>query len=79
MSPLQDIILGLFSVVLTLGLVPSIIGKNKPELATCIFSAGSLAVIAYTYYTMAMPFAVSSALLGALAWSVLVLQQYKKV
>lgn len=75
MQGLQDIILALMSVLFAVALVPSITGNNKPEKATAIFSAGAAAVIAVTYFTMAMPFSTAAAAVTAGLWTILATQK----
>lgn len=77
MEGLPDLIISLMTLLLNVSLLPTILGKNKPEHSTAIFSAGALAVIGITFFTLGMSFSAYASLVGAVGWTVLAVQTRK--
>lgn len=74
----QDALLAVCSIVFTIALIPSIQGKNKPEVYTSTLTALVLLVMAICYMSLSLWFAVFAALLNCFAWVTLTLQKARQ-
>lgn len=72
----QDLVLTIGQLTFIGSLLPSILSKDKPALATSLISSVVLFIFAYVYTTISLYFtAVSIALLAA-GWAFLAFQKY---
>lgn len=74
----QDLVLALASLVFALALVPTILGKDKPTLATSVPTAITLYVITADYITLSLWFAASTAFLSATCWAIIAVQKARQ-
>ncbi len=74
----QDFVLSAGSLVFTIALVPSILGRHKPALFTSLLTASILAIYAFVYGTLSLWFTTFAVVLNCLAWSILALQKYRE-
>lgn len=75
----QEIILTAGQIVFILALLPSIFGKDKPEIWTSIITGTVAFSISITYLTLSLPTAAISAFLNFVAWGILAIQEYKLI
>ena len=73
----QDIIIAAGQWVFLLALLPSILGKDKPALATSILTGIVLAVLAFTYATLSLRISTISAILVSVVWFTLAVQKQR--
>jgi biotin transporter BioY len=71
----QDIVIMIACFSFALALIPSIIGKNKPEKNTCLFTIIGLAAIAVCFATLSLWLSFTSEIASITAWSVLLFQR----
>lgn len=71
----QDLVLALLQVLTIVALVPSVMGNNKPEKSTSLFTAFVLGTMVIVYLTMGLTLVASTATVSALIWSVLYFQK----
>jgi hypothetical protein len=74
----QDIIFSSGSFILLIALIPTILGKQKPEVSTSIVTGIILGAFSYSYYTLDLVFSSFITGLNSLAWFVLAFQRFKK-
>jgi hypothetical protein len=55
-------------------MIPTIIGNNKPELATCISTFIGLVVITLSYFALGLVSATVSNSLNLIAWGIVMIQ-----
>lgn len=72
----QDIIFGIGQWIFVIALVPSVLGKDKPALASSVLTGTVLAIFAVTYMTLSLWAAGVSTLLVAGMWYTLAIQKY---
>jgi len=73
----QDWVFGLGAIIFAAALIPSILGKNKPSLATSIPTGTILVVYAFTQASLSLWFAAVTSVLAAVLWFTLAVQKYK--
>lgn len=74
----QDIVISLCSWAATAALVPTIIGKDKPALSSCLLTAALVTTFGICYVTLDLYSAAASSWLLAGAWLTLAVQQWRK-
>jgi len=74
----QDVVISVCSWAATLALLPSVLGKDKPALSSCIFTGVLVSTFGICYYTLDLLSAAASAWVLAAAWFVLAFQQWKR-
>ncbi|MBI2076395.1 MAG: hypothetical protein HYT72_04060 [Candidatus Aenigmarchaeota archaeon] len=75
----QDIVLTIGSWIFIVALIPTLRGKEKPQLSTSIVTGTVLLVYAFVYATLGLWISVISTSALALAWLVLAVQKWKKM
>lgn len=73
----QDLVLLVGNLVFLIALIPSIIGTNKPSLWTSLFTALTMSVFAFTYYSLGLTYGTITVALSALAWWILFFQKIR--
>lgn len=73
----QDIIIAAGQWVFLLALLPSILGKDKPALATSILTGIVLATFAITFATLSFWTSALSSVIVSIAWFTLAVQKYR--
>jgi len=74
MTSTQDWVLSVCQWAFLIALIPSILGRNKPEFWTSFSTATLCTIVAVTYATLELWVSAVSAGLVALGWSVLTVQ-----
>ena len=75
----QDIILSISVLAFNVALMPSVIGKQKPRLATSLMTAFFLIPEVIVFFSLSLWYSFAMALINALFWSVLAIQRYNQV
>lgn len=71
----QDYVLMVGGFIFSIALLPSIFGKNKPARSTCFLTGSVLTVYCTVYGTLGLWLALTSGVLTALCWWVLLFQR----
>ncbi len=74
----QDYVLSFGSIILIFALIPSVISKNKPALATSIITGLVLTAFAITFATLQLFFTTITTASVAIMWFVLAVQKFKQ-
>lgn len=74
----QDLVLTIGSWILNLSLIPTIRGKQKPELSTSIPYATILSIFVFTFLSLDLKLTAITTLFGALGWIILAFQRLKQ-
>lgn len=74
----QDIVLFILQMLTSVALVPTLLGKDKPEKTTSLFTSFVLLAMAFIYLTMQLSYASASAAVAGILWMVLFFQQARK-
>ena len=77
-EPWHDLTIAIATVFLAGGLVPSLLGSKKPELATSSIHAVALAAITFVYASLGLWFSTTVAMVEVLLWAALGVQVYVK-
>lgn len=72
----QDVVLALGNVVLCIGLLPSLLSKDKPAFLTSISAAPTLTIFAVAFFSLELYLSSIGAGIGALGWWILAAQKY---
>ena len=74
----QDLVLSGAAFVVTLSLIPTILGKDKPALATSILTTTVIALVSFAFATLHLWAAALTNGLASAAWLVLALQKFRQ-
>jgi hypothetical protein len=74
----QDLALATSTCVFNIALLPSVLGKHKPALGTCAFTATFLCVNVTAYYTLQLWYAATMASINLFLWATLLAQVYTR-
>jgi len=75
----HDVVLSVSVLAFNLALLPSLIGKQKPRMATSIMTALFLIPEVIVFFSLSLWYSFSMALLNALFWLMLAIQRYAQV
>lgn len=70
----QDLVLAILQGLTIVALVPTLLGKDKPEKTTSLFTSFILLAMAFIFLTMGLVYASVSAALAGVLWIVLFAQ-----
>ncbi len=73
----QDSVFTIGSIILGIALLPSMLGPNKPELATSVMTSCVLYFFAFTYSSLGLVFSTIAVGLTAIMWTILAIQKWK--
>lgn len=73
----QDWVFGVGAIIFAAALVPSILGKDKPSLATSIPTGTILMVYAFTQASLSLWFAAVTSVLAGVLWFTLAIQRIR--
>ncbi len=73
----QDIVLTSGQIVFTLALLPTVFGKDKPNVYTSLATSAFLFIFVFTYITMSLYSTAFFTSITAILWLILVYQKYK--
>lgn len=74
----QDIIFTVGSWIFIFSLIPTIQGKQKPELSTSIITTVVLSIFSITYLTLGLKLSAISTTGTAIGWGILAYQRYRQ-
>jgi uncharacterized membrane protein len=73
----QDWVIGSVQVIALLALIPSLPkDASKPELSTCVMTAGTLLVLAVCFFTLWLVFSAVITFLTFVAWTCMALDRW---
>ena len=72
----QDLVFTIGQIIFIISLIPSIISKDKPALATSVITAIVLFVFAYVDFSLSLYFASVAVAATGVGWTVLAYQKY---
>ena len=72
----QDYAMAVTQGILTIGIMPMILHKNKPTLWSSVPTCIGMAVIAFTISTLGLWFSATAAAFASLFWGILVYQRF---
>lgn len=76
MHPIQDAMLTIGGLTMAFALVPTVLGKQKPALSTCLMTGSTLAVFAAVYLSLDLLFSAGTTFFSSAIWLVLGVQKY---
>ena len=71
----QDYFLSLGSLILALGLIPSLLGKSKPAFLTSLISGSVLMGFGFLFYSLSLWISASAATIQGILWFILAYQK----
>lgn len=74
----QDIVLTICIFVFNLALIPSVLGKSKPEVSTSIVTATFLTLTVVVYISLSLWFSATMQAINASLWTALAIQKMKQ-
>jgi hypothetical protein len=74
----QDIALATSTCVFNIALLPSVLGKHKPALGTCLLTSSFLVVNITAYFTLGLWYAATMAAINLCLWATLLIQVYAR-
>lgn len=74
----QDTVISACTIVLVLGVFPSIFGKDKPALATCLITTAAIALMALMFYSLELWFTAIANTANTAVWTTLMIQQLRR-
>lgn len=74
----QDIVIAVGTVIIVLGVLPSIFSDDKPALATCAITATIVFIFALTFLTLELWFTATVNLANTTVWTILTVQQIRR-
>jgi hypothetical protein len=73
----QDTVIALCQLAFLPSMLPTLVGKDKPALPTCIMNAIIVSVITLTFVTLGLWFSVVTGTITAGIWAVLAVQKWQ--
>ncbi|MDF2460727.1 MAG: hypothetical protein K0S68_130 [Candidatus Saccharibacteria bacterium] len=74
----QDLVFTAGTIIFAVALIPSVLGKDKPALATSLSTGLVLVVFCFTYASLSLWFSAISVLATASMWLIMAWQKYKQ-
>lgn len=75
---IQDVILTFGSLILWVSLIPTVIGKGKPQIVTSVVTGIVLAVFAGVYVSLDLLISTFVTILTSLTWFILAVQRHRQ-
>lgn len=72
----QDLVLSISLLAFNVALIPSVIGKHKPRLATSLLTAAFLLPEVVVFVSLSLWYSLAMTVLNALLWTTLAIQRY---
>jgi hypothetical protein len=72
----QDIALATSTCIFNIALLPSVFGKHKPALGTCLLTSTFLMVNVTAYFSLSLWYAATMASINFCLWATLLIQVY---
>lgn len=79
MNSWQDIVLAVSVLAFNIALIPSLLSKQKPRLATSVMTATFLVPEVIVFFSLSLWYSFAMALLNAIFWITLSLQRYAQI
>jgi hypothetical protein len=76
--PWQDFVLATSTFAFNLALLPSVFGKHKPALGTCILTSVFLTANVAVYFSLSLWYAAIMASINLCLWTTLLIQVYRR-
>jgi type III secretory pathway component EscU len=73
----QDTVIALCQLAFLPSMLPTLMGKDKPALTTCILNACIVSVIVICFVTLELWFSVITGMLTASIWATLAVQKWR--
>lgn len=73
----QDWILGLSTIVFSLSLLPSILGKDKPAIPTSLLTGITLIMVVYAQASLELWLTATASTVACILWLTLAVQKYQ--
>jgi hypothetical protein len=73
----QDTVIAICQLAFFPSMLPTLLGKDKPALATSVLNACIVTVITFCFFTLQLWFSVVTGSLTACIWAVLAFQKWK--
>jgi hypothetical protein len=70
----QDYSIGIVNILFSIGLIPSILSKNKPHIYTSLLTCSCLIVLSYTMFTLNLYMSTTVTAITAFGWGILLVQ-----
>jgi hypothetical protein len=74
----QDLVLGAGSVVFSIALIPSLLGREKPALGTSVLTGSALTAFIAVYASLSLWFSTVTTAVTALCWWTLAYQKVRQ-
>lgn len=74
----QDIVLATSTLVFNIALLPSVFGKRKPALGTCLLTSTFLIANVTVYFSLSLWYAAIMASINFSLWATLLIQVYSR-
>jgi hypothetical protein len=75
----QDIVLAISVLAFNIALLPSLIGKQKPRIATSLLTALFLIPEVIVFFSLSLWYSFAMALINAIFWTILAAQRYMQI
>lgn len=75
----QDIILTIGSLVLLVALIPTVLGKGKPEISTSVMTGAVLTLFSGVYMSLGLWFSACITFVTAMCWFTLAVQKRRQL
>jgi hypothetical protein len=79
MNNWQDIVLSISVLAFNVALLPSLVGTQKPRIATSFLTALFLIPEVIVFFSLSLWYSFAMALLNAILWAALAIQRYAQV
>jgi hypothetical protein len=73
----QDLVFSIGAFVLTIALIPTILGKEKPKLSTSAITATIITAFSFSYFTLGLTLSGLAAAINSVAWYILAFQSFR--
>ncbi len=79
MNNWHDIVLSVSVLAFNIALLPSLLGKHKPRVATSLLTALFLIPEVIVFFSLSLWYSFAMALINAIFWLILAIQRYTQV
>lgn len=73
----QDWVLGATTIIFSISLLPSILGKEKPAISTSLTTGLTLILVVFTQATLSLWFAATASATASFLWLTLAVQKFR--
>ena len=75
----QDWVLSTGSLIFSIALVPTVLGKEKPAISTSLLTGSVLLIYAFVYATFSLWFSAISVMITGILWLTLLVKKYRQI